>query len=132
MLITLDTSVIMAVLLEEPSKKNIISQTQGADLQAPPSLPWEVGNALSSLMRRNLLDAEAASTAISVFDTIPIRFAEIDLDSVVRLVDLHSMWAYDAYAIECARKYRTPLMSLDKAQCRIAVTEGIDILEIAS
>ena len=132
MLVTLDTSVVMAVLLEEPSKKEIIAKTQGADLQAPLSLPWEVGNALSSLMRRNLLDSAEASSAIEVFESIPIRFAEIELGSVVRLLNLHSMWAYDAYVIECAKKYRTPLMSLDKAQCRIAAVEGVDILEITS
>ena len=130
MLVTLDTSVVMAVLLEEPSKKGIIAKTQGADLQAPPSLFWEVGNALSSLMRRSLLDAQAALVAITAFESIPIRFAEVDLDSVIRLVDLHSMWAYDAYVIQCAKKYRTPLLSLDQAQCRIAAAEGVDVWEI--
>jgi len=120
----------MAVLLEEPSKKEIISLTQGADLQAPPSLPWEVGNALSSLMRRELLESSQAASAVEVFERIPIRFAEVELSSIVRLLNIHSMWAYDAYVIECARKYRTPLMSLDKTQRRIATAEGVDIVEI--
>jgi predicted nucleic acid-binding protein len=132
MLITLDTSVIMAVLLEESSKKAIIAHSQGADLLAAPSVPWEIGNALSSLMRRNLLSAREALSTLSVFESIPIRFAEVGLDSVVRLLDKYSMWAYDAYVVECARKYRTPLMSLDKAQCRIAIEEGVEVLEVSA
>lgn len=132
MIVTIDTSIVMSVLLEEQSKKAIVAQTQGAQLQAPPSLQWEVGNALSSLMRRNILNSSEASAAISVFERIPIRFAEIELGSVVELLERHSMWAYDAYVIECAKKYRTPLMTLDMAQSRIALEEGVEIIEVLS
>ena len=131
MLVTIDTSIVMAVLLEEQSKKAIVAQTQGAQLQAPPSLLWEVGNALSSLMRRKILTSHEASSAIAVFERIPIRFAEIELGSVVELLARHSMWAYDAYVVECAKKYRTPLMTLDKDQSRIAVEEGVEIIEVS-
>jgi len=131
MLITIDTSIVMAVLLEEQSKKMIVAQTQGAQLQAPPSILWEVGNALSSLMRRKIVTSHEASSAISVFERIPIRFAEVELGSVVELLARHSMWAYDAYVIECAKKYRTPLMTLDKTQSRIAAEEGIEIIEVS-
>jgi predicted nucleic acid-binding protein len=40
------------------------------------------------------------------------------------------VYAYDAYVIECARRYRTPLLSLDGGQVRVARSEGIEILEV--
>jgi len=122
----------MAVLLEEPVKGQIISMTQGADLQAPESLRWEVGNALSSLMRRDLITEDQAIQAIEVFEAIPIRFVDIELREVIEIIGRHKIWAYDAYPIRCARKYRTPLLSLDKNQCRIAALENITVLEVSS
>jgi len=130
--ITVDTSVVMAVVLNEPAKAHIISLTQGADLQAPQSLRWEVGNALSSLMRRDLMTVELALQAVSVFESIPIRFVEVELSEVVEIIGRHQIWAYDAYPIRCARKYRTPLLSLDKNQCRVAELENTSVLEIPS
>lgn len=132
MLVTIDTSVVMAVLLEEPSKKDIVALSQGSELQAPPSLYWEVGNALSALLRRKLLNLKQANQAVQAFDSIPIRLADVELTAILDIVDRHSIWAYDAFVIECARKYRTPLMSLDKAQCRVAVAEGVEVLEVSS
>ncbi len=132
MLITVDTSVVMAVLLEEGDKKAIIAQTNRRHLQAPPSISWEIGNALSSLLRRNLITIDEATLAIETFDNIPIRMAQIDLVPAVELSNRHKIYAYDAFVIECARKYRTPLLSLNRAQCRTAKSEGVEIMEIKS
>ncbi len=46
MKIVLDTSIIIAILMDEPDKQDIISATKGAELYAPSSLPWEVGSEL--------------------------------------------------------------------------------------
>lgn len=40
------------------------------------------------------------------------------------------IYAYDAFILECARKYRTPLLSLDGPQRRIAIELGIEVLEV--
>ena len=130
--ITVDTSAVMAVVLEEPVKKRIISLTQGADILAPQSLRWEVGNALSSLLRRDLISVGEAHQAVSVFESIPIRFVDVELGDAVEIVGRHKIWAYDAYPIRCARRFRTSLLSLDKNQCRIAELENITVLEISS
>ncbi|MGH7563399.1 MAG: toxin-antitoxin system, toxin component, PIN family protein [Gemmatimonadota bacterium] len=39
------------------------------------------------------------------------------------------IYAYDAYMLECARRYRTPLLSLDGPQKQIAIKLGIEVLE---
>ena len=130
--LTVDSSVIMAVLLEEPPKDTLIELTEGADLQAPPSLPWEIGNAFSSLIRRGKVRPSQIQDALAAYDDIPIRLTEVDLPSALRLAAYHGIYAYDAYVIECARKYRTPLLSLDKPQCDVARAENIEIIEVRS
>ncbi len=130
--LTVDSSVIMAVLLEEPPKELLIELTKGADLQAPPSLSWEIGNAFSSLLRRGKVTLPQALDALIAYDEIPIRLVEVDLASALRLAASHGIYAYDAYVIECARKYRTPLLSLDKGQCQVAQAESIEVVEVTS
>ena len=49
MLLVVDTSVLLAVVLNEPSKAELVRLTTGAGLIAPLSLHWEFGNALSSM-----------------------------------------------------------------------------------
>ena len=128
--LTVDTSVIMAVVLNEPSKAVVVEASRGAELVAPNSLHWEIGNALTSLFKRRLIDLEQATAALESYDRIPLRRAEVDLEASVRLAHRHGIYAYDAYVIECARRYQTPLLSLDGPQCRIARREGVEILEV--
>jgi predicted nucleic acid-binding protein len=42
----------------------------------------------------------------------------------------HRIYAYDAYVLDCARRYRTPLLSLDRPQCEVARGLGIDVWEV--
>jgi hypothetical protein len=69
--ITVDTSAIMAVLLNEPSKERLREQTRGVELVSAPTLPWEVGNGLSALFKRKRLDRNQAAIALMSFRQIP-------------------------------------------------------------
>jgi predicted nucleic acid-binding protein len=120
----------MAVLLEEANKKTIVAKTYGLHRQAAPSIFGEVGNTLSSLLRRDLISTVEAKQAIETLDSIPIRLAQVDLAPSVELADRHKVCAYDAFVIECARKYHTPLLSRYRAQCRVARSEGVEIIEM--
>jgi predicted nucleic acid-binding protein len=128
--ITADTSAIMAVVLNEPSKPKLLQETKGAELLSAPTLPWEVGNSLSALFKRKRIDLDQARAALESFRQIPVRLAEIDLEGAVELAKEQDIYAYDAYILECARKYRTPLLSLDGPQRRIARKLGIEVLEV--
>lgn len=129
--LTVDTSVVMAVILNEPSKSSLVDVTRGAELLAAPSLPWEVGNALSALFKRRRIDMGQAKAALDSYESIPIRLAEVDLGPSVALSAKHDVYAYDAYVIECARRYQTPLLSLDRGQCDVARGEGIEVVEVS-
>ena len=53
MKIIADTNIFLSVALEEESKKKIIKVSQGCDIYAPEILPYEIGNALSAMIKRN-------------------------------------------------------------------------------
>lgn len=130
MQITVDTSVVMAVLLREPARDDLIERTRDAELLAAPTLPWEVGNALSALLRRDRLQWAQASAALGGLTAIPLRLPEIELEDAVALANRFGIYAYDAYVIACARRYRTPLLSLDQAQNAVARDAGVTVLEV--
>ncbi len=50
--IVIDTSVFLAVALNEPEKAGLIKLTEGAELVAPQVMPYEAANALSAMVRR--------------------------------------------------------------------------------
>jgi predicted nucleic acid-binding protein len=128
--ISVDTSVVIAVILNEPTKPRLLEMTLDAELQSAPSLPWEVGNALSALFKRGSLNLQQARKALDSFVAIPVRLADIDLEGAVEIADAFNIYAYDAYILECARRYRTPLLSLDGPQRKIARKLGIEVLEV--
>lgn len=128
--ITVDTSAIMAVILNEPSKPKLLEQTRDAELVSAPTLPWEVGNSLTALFKRARIDLDQAKGALRFFGGIPVRLAEIDLETSVEMAKEQGIYAYDAYMLECARKYRTPLLSLDGPQRQVAISLGIEVLEV--
>ena len=128
--ITIDASVVMAVILNGPSKATLLDRTHGAELLSAPSLTWEIGNALTVLFKRRRIDVGQARAALKSFELIPIRLAEIELEPAVELAEQHNVYAYDAYVIECARRYQTPMMSLDRRQCAVARDVGIEIVEL--
>ncbi|MGH7588973.1 MAG: type II toxin-antitoxin system VapC family toxin [Gemmatimonadota bacterium] len=128
--ITADTSAIMAVILNEPSKPKLLEQTRDSELLSAPTLPWEIGNSLTALFKRARIDLEQAKGALNSFRDIPVRLAEIDLEASVKLAKEQDIYAYDAYMLEVARKYRTPLLSLDGPQRQVAIKLGIEVLEV--
>lgn len=130
MILTVDPSVILSVVLNEPTKPALVKLTEGAELLSPPSLPWEVGNALSALVRRDRITALQAQEALTSFQRIPVRLAEIQLEKALEMATSHRIFAYDAFVLECARRYRTPLLSLDQRQLAVALIEEIEVLPI--
>ena len=130
--ITVDASVIIAVVLNERSKARLVDGTRAAELLSPPTLYWEVGNALSALFKRRRIDLAQARAALRSLDDIAIRLADVDLEASVSLAHEQSIYAYDAYVLECARRYRTPLLSLDVPQRELARRLGIEVMDVAA
>jgi predicted nucleic acid-binding protein len=129
--IVVDTSVVLATLLNEPEKHRLETLTTGVQLVAPGSLPWEVGNALSaSFKKKRIMDVKLAYAVVKEFDDIPIHLIHISLKDAMDLCFKRGIYAYDAYMIICARQTRAPLLTLDRRLAMIAEEENIKVLEV--
>ena len=63
---------------------------------------------------------------------IPVRLPDVGLEASVATAERLGIYAYDAYVIECARRYKTPLLSLDRHQCEVARIEGVEVMEVSA
>jgi len=127
--IVIDTSAVVAVILDAPEKDVLIRLTADVELVAPASIHWEVGNALSAMIRRGRLTLQLALRAIESYRSIPIRFVEVDLGASLMIASEHHLYAYDAYLIECAKRRSAPLLTLDRALARAASKMSIVVME---
>ncbi len=127
--VVIDTSAIVAVITNEASKPKIIDATMGSDLIAPESIHWEIGNALSAMLKRKLISFENAISAVKIYKKIPIRFVEIELETAVTISNKLGIYAYDAYLLASSLKYKASLLTLDQKLSNLAVAEGIDVIK---
>ncbi len=129
--ITIDTSALIAVIINEPEKKKIIEITTGCRLIfCPNSVYWEIGNAFSAMLKRKRITLEQVKLATDEFRKIPIQFIDVNLNSTMELVNKFHIYAYDAYLIRCAQQSNTPLLTLDKKLIDVAKSAGIEVLEV--
>ena len=128
--IVVDTSIIIAVIAHEPQRDALIELTRGADLLAPASVHWEIGNAFSAMLKRNRIDLEQAMQAISAYRQIPIRFVDVELEDTLAIAAQYDIYAYDAYLIRCGLKFNAPLLSLDRGLLQAAGQAGIQVIEV--
>src|ERR1700731_622199 len=92
--IVIDTSALIAVISEQAEKAEMIRLTRGARLIAPPSVHWEIGNALLAMFKRKAIKLSAAIKALKVYGAIPIRMIDIDLVQALQLSQQLNVYAY--------------------------------------
>lgn len=128
--IVVDTSVLVAVIANEPKKSALIELTKGTDLIAPSSVHWEIGNAFSAMLKRKRITLSQARTAIGVYERILVKFVDVDLVETLDIAERLGIYAYDAYILQCALKYDCPLVSLDESLVTHAQQMKIQVLEV--
>lgn len=129
MRIITDTNIFLASVLEEPEKERIVALTSGHELVAPEVLFYEIGNALSALAKKAVLDADEVNIVWEMVQQIPVQLIAVNIDSALRTAIAHRIYAYDAYFLECAMRMRAPILTLDKKMKLVAEELGIQILE---
>lgn len=130
--IVIDTSAVIAVIANEPEKPAIVEHTLGANLIAPASVHWEVGNAFSAMFKRRRISLSQAKEAIKSYERIVFRFIDIDLGQSLDLASRLNMYGYDAYVLACALNLRSPLLTLDKKLAAAAPVIGVKVLEVTT
>jgi len=128
--IVVDASVIVAVIAHEPQRGALIGLTKGADLLAPASVHWEIGNAFSAMLKRNRIEVEQALQAVAAYRRIPIRYVDVELEDTLAIAARYAIYAYDAYLIRCGLKFSAPLLSLDRSLLQLAEQAGVDTIEV--
>lgn len=129
--VVVDASVLIAVITNEEEKEKLVGMTDEAELIAPLSVHWEIGNAFSSLLKRKRVTIDEALQAIDIYLQIPVRFVEVELTDSLELANEFGIYAYDAYLLRCAEKYRFPLLTLDNRLVQVAKDKKIQVLEVA-
>ena len=129
MKIIADTNTFISVALNEPEKDKIIRLTEGHDLIAPDVLPFEIGNALTAMMKKNVLKKKEVASAWEVVQQIAVDLRHTDIKAALSIAVRYNIYAYDAYFLECADNLRSPLLTLDLGMQRVAREIGIAILE---
>ena len=129
-IMVIDTSALLAAVLDEPEKGRLIELTQGVELLAPDSLHWEVGNALSALFKRGRLTLKNAKVAVGIYRQIPVHLVEVDLEKALEIAHESGIYAYDAYMITCALTHKAPLLTLDARLRKKALSYGISVVEV--
>jgi len=128
--ILVDTSVLIAVITNEPIRPRLIDLTMGAHLLAPASVPWEIGNAFSAMLKRKRATLEQIQQAWAAYQQIPLRFVTIDIGHALIIAAKYDIYAYDAYFIAGALQQKSALITLDGGLRQAAHQAGVTILEV--
>ena len=91
--IVIDTSVIIAVLTSEAERAVLVEQTRNADLVAPTSVHWEIGNAFAAMLKRQRITLSEIDQALDAYTQIPLRLLAVDLKAALKLADTHNVYA---------------------------------------
>lgn len=130
MQVVIDVSALLAVLLDEAHREQVVAATAGATLVAPASLPWELGNALSASMKRGRFSLPTAQAVVAGFERIPVRLLPVELGKALELAEAHRLYAYDAYYLATCRTLRAPLLTLDRGLRTAAGAAGVALVEV--
>jgi predicted nucleic acid-binding protein len=127
--VLIDASALMPILIDEPEKICIVNATKGCELMAPSILPYEIGNALTRLKKRQILNEKQVVAAYNDFKKIPLRLLEADIENALKIACKYAIYAYDAYYLETAYRLNLPLLTLDVPMEKIAFDLNLKVLE---
>ena len=125
-----DANIFLAVLLNESQKDSILDLTKDAHLISPVILPYEIGNALTAMKKRNRLDVFTIEKVYRFFLDIPVRLVESYINLAIQIACENNIYAYDAYYLDAANRHNIPLLTLDTRMQEIAKKMSIQILEV--
>ena len=125
-----DVNILLAVALNEPEKIRIVELTTGVRLAAPEVMPFEIGNALSAMMKRQRITHEQAQNIFSILNAIPLMLKRVNIEQAIKLSSQFNIYASDAYYLETAQRLHVPLLTLDQQMKSVGRKLNINLIEI--
>jgi len=126
-----DTNTFLSVALYEPEREAIIRSTADSNLISPEILPYEIGNAISKMVKRDLASPNKALEIFEFTQRIPVQLKSINISQALKISSRFQIYAYDAYFLQCAIENNAPIISLDQQMLKVARELNIKILEIS-
>jgi predicted nucleic acid-binding protein len=102
----------------------------GNILIGPGSIPWEIGNAFSAMFKQSRLTLDEAQKGLVIFGSIPFRYTKPDFINALKISKQANMYAYDAYFLDCAIRYKAPLLTLDRKLKTAAQNLNVETMEV--
>jgi predicted nucleic acid-binding protein len=130
MKIVLDTSVVIALLSSKKERELIIDKISGNDFICPESVIPEIGNAISAMFKRKRITLEEGIKVIKGFKGLKISFFPLNSERAVEICHEYNIYAYDAYILECAERFKLDLITLDKRMKEVAKLLNIFVIEV--
>ncbi|MCG2722331.1 MAG: type II toxin-antitoxin system VapC family toxin, partial [Thermodesulfovibrionales bacterium] len=124
-----DASVFLSIALDENDRGWIIEKTAGCTIIAPEILPYEIGNALIAVCRKGRLNDREILHAFDISQKIPVRLVPVKIFDAMKIAVRFSIYAYDAYYIQCCLENKLPLICLDNRMCDVARNLRIKVVE---
>ena len=128
--IVIDSSAIIAVIVAEPERDSIIAATSGHTLIGPGSIPWEIGNAFSAMIKQCRVGVSDAQRGLEILDSIPLQYVSVNMANVLSIAARVNVYAYDAYFLDCALRHAAPLVTLDRTLGRVAAALGVNLVSL--
>ena len=129
--IVIDTSAIIAAIADEPDGDKVINLTENAILVCPSVVPFEISNALTRMIRKNVIDKDKMTNLIKSFKKIPIKLFENNLEDVLEIGWDYKIYAYDAFFLDTAKSLNLPLLTLDDGMEAVGKKLGVKILSLS-
>ena len=129
----LDASVAVAWLLDDEDDQRAhaaLARLQKEVALVPQVWPVEVRNALLGAERRRRVGAVEVDDCLRRIGELPVRTdAAPDIDKAFTLARTRRLSVYDALYLELALRADAPLVTLDTALARAAVSEGCSLIQ---
>lgn len=111
--VVVDSSLICAVLFDEPQRDEARALLDGRQLVAPRLLDYEIVNVAVKKQRRGL-PAATAQRALADYVAQRIELVNIELAAQFALAERYQLSAYDASYLWLAGELKTPLATFDR------------------
>ncbi len=112
MQVVIDSSAILAVLLNEPEREALIRATISSISNHAGINSIGGREALIAGLRRRRLSHDDVVTAWNSSEEVSLRFVEVDISRALLTAARNGIYGYDAYVLEAAEARRVPLLTL--------------------
>ncbi|GHV84529.1 twitching motility protein PilT [Spirochaetia bacterium] len=125
----IDCSAVMAFVTEEAEKAAVLKMTKNSILIAPNVLDYEIGNALSKLYKRGLIDKSNTVSLFLIYKSLPINLIGVNINNSIDIFTKYTIYAYDAYYLDVASRLELPILTFDKTMKTVAMDMGLRVME---